>query len=46
MQYAPITALLVEAVKEQQQLLENKDREIQELKTRVEKLEKIILSAE
>lgn len=44
MQYAPITALLVEAMKAQQKLLDGKEREIQELKTRVEKLEEILLS--
>jgi len=44
MQYAPITALLVEAVKEQQKMLEGKEKEITELKSRVEKLEEILLS--
>ncbi|MDF1572782.1 MAG: tail fiber domain-containing protein [Bacteroidales bacterium] len=44
MQYAPITALLVEAVKEQQKILNGKEKEIQELRNRVEKLEEILLS--
>lgn len=46
MQYAPITALLVEAVKEQQKILDGKEQEIADLKLRVEKLEKMILSTE
>ena len=44
MQYAPITALLVEALKEQQKMLDGKEQEISELKNRVEKLEKILLT--
>lgn len=40
MQYAPITALLVEAVKEQQKMIEYLEKENQEFKKRIEKLEK------
>lgn len=46
MQYAPITALLVEAVKEQQKILDDKEQEIRDLRTRIEKLEEMMLSAE
>lgn len=46
MQYAPITALLVEALKEQQKMLDGKKQEIADLRTRVEKLEEVILYAE
>jgi hypothetical protein len=46
MQYAPITALLVEAVKEQQKMLEGKEQEILELKGRVAKLEEMMRSNE
>lgn len=37
--YSRIPALLVEAMKEQQQIIEEKDREIQELKARLETIE-------
>jgi hypothetical protein len=42
MQYAPITALLVEAIKEQQKQLNQKDKEILELKARLDAIEKFI----
>jgi hypothetical protein len=38
MQYAPVTALLVEAIKEQQLQIESQQKEIDELKTLVNKL--------
>jgi len=42
MQYAPLTALLVEAMKEQQQIIREKETELELLKQRVEKLEQIL----
>ncbi len=42
MQYAPITAILVEAVKEQQQSIKKQEKIIKELLKRIEKLEKNI----
>ena len=44
MQYAPITALLVEAIKEQQQIIEQKEVEMDALKARLDRLEKLILT--
>ena len=44
MQYAPITALLVEAIKEQQQIIDQKEVEMDELKARIDRLERLILS--
>jgi hypothetical protein len=38
MQYAPITALLVNAVKEQQQIIEEQNKKITRLELLVEKL--------
>lgn len=42
MQYAPITALLVEAVKEQQQIIENSESKILALEQRIEQLESLL----
>jgi hypothetical protein len=42
MQYAPITALLVEAIKEQQQLIENQKSAIRTLETKTENLESAV----
>ncbi len=41
--YSRIPALLVEAIKEQQQIIESRDVEIKELKERLERLENIIM---
>ncbi len=41
-EYALLTPLLVEAIKEQQKQLEEKDKEIDELKARIEAIEKFI----
>ncbi|MEY1639053.1 tail fiber domain-containing protein [Tenuifilum osseticum] len=43
MQYAPITALLVEAIKEQQKMLSDKEKEIEELKARLDAIEKLLM---
>ena len=43
MQYAPITALLVEAIKQQQALIDLKEAEIKSLQERIERLEKLVL---
>jgi hypothetical protein len=43
MQYAPITAVLVEAVKEQQSKIDTLEKENEELIERLERLEKLIL---
>ena len=40
MQYAPITALLVEAMKEQQKMIEEQKAMIEKLQERIERLEK------
>ena len=42
MQYAPVTALLVEAIKEQQQQIEAKDKENKDLKEAIQELNKKI----
>jgi hypothetical protein len=42
MQYAPITALLVEAVKEQQMIIREKDLEIRSLTERLERIEALL----
>ncbi len=41
MQYAPITAVLVEAVKEQQQIIDNQQKEINELKAQAAKIQQM-----
>ncbi|MBN2697922.1 MAG: tail fiber domain-containing protein [Bacteroidales bacterium] len=43
MQYAPITALLVQAIKEQQELIDLKESEIRSLEERIARLEKLVL---
>jgi hypothetical protein len=42
MQYSPLTALLVEAVKEQQQIINNQNQEITNLKDRLEVIESLV----
>lgn len=41
MQYAPITALLVEAIKEQQQIIDEQQKEIETLKARSQEIDKL-----
>ena len=42
MQYSPLTALLVEAIKEQQQIIEQQNKELQELRNQVEAINKLL----
>jgi hypothetical protein len=42
MQYAPVTALLVEAMKEQQKIIEGQNAEIEALKARLQKIEDLL----
>jgi hypothetical protein len=42
MQYGPVSALLVEAIKDQQEIIKKQDAEIQSLKSRLEKIEALL----